>query len=132
MIGDLFTGEHSRDLEEAGGVDIVYAASIFHLFDWGQQVKAAERVVGLLKKRKGSVVVGRQSGNSTPMDYEHKTNQGGTMFRHNEESWREMWRVVGKRTVSGILCSVFVRSAGRASTWLAFYVIKFCNYVFDL
>lgn len=95
-------------------MDIVYAASIFHLFDWGQQVKVAERVVGLLKKRKGSVVVGRQRGNSTPMEYEHKTNQGGTMFRHNEESWREMWRLVAEKTVSGFSCFVFVRSVGRA------------------
>ncbi len=92
---------------------MVYAASIFHLFDWGQQVKVAERVVGLLKKRKGSVVLGRQRGNSTPMEYVHRTNQGGTMFRHNEGSWREMWRVVGEKTVSGVSCSVFVGSAER-------------------
>ena len=69
-------------------------------FDWERQVKVAERVVGLLKKRKGSVVVGRQRGNCTPMEYEHRSYQGGTMFKHNEESWREMWRVVGEKTVS--------------------------------
>ena len=130
LVGDLFTGEHFRNLEEAGGVDVVYAASIFHLFDWEQQVRVAERVVGLLKKRKGSVVLGRQRGNSTPREYEHRTNQGGTMFRHNEESWRKMWRVVGEKTVSGFSCSVFVRSAERGSIWLAFYLIIFCTCFF--
>ena len=132
LVGDLFTGENFRNLEEAGGVDVVYAASIFHLFDWGQQVKVAERVVGLLKKRKGSVVLGRQRGNRTPTEYEHRTNQGGTMFRHNEESWREMWRVVGEKTVSGVSCAVFVRSAERRSTWLAFSLIMICNCLFSL
>ena len=126
LVGDLFTGKHFRELEEAGGVDVVYAASIFHLFDWGQQVKVAERVVGLLKKRKGSVVLGRQRGNNTPMEYEHRTNQGGTMFRHNEESWREMWRVAGEKTVSGFSCSCLIRSAERDSFRLAFYLIMFC------
>ena len=130
MVGDLFTGEHFRDLEEAGGVDIVYAASIFHLFDWGQQVKVAERVVGLLKKRKGSLVVGRQRGSRTPMEYEHRTNQGGTMFRHNEESWREMWRVVGEKTVSGNLCSVFVESVAKAYTWLSLHLITIRSCLF--
>lgn len=121
MVGDLFTGEHFRELEEVGEVDVVYAASIFHLFDWGQQVKVAERVVGLLKRRKGSVVLGRQRGNSTPMEYEHRTNQGGTMFRHNEESWREMWRVVGEKTVSEIPCSVFCHNC-RKSLYLACFL----------
>ena len=95
-------------------MDVVYAASVFHLFDWERQLKVAERVVGLLKKRKGSVLVGRQRGNITSMEYEHRSYQGGTMFKHNEESWKEMWRVVGEKTVSGISCSVFVKSAERA------------------
>ena len=93
---------------------MVYAASIFHLFDWGQQVKVAERVVGLFKRRKGSVVLGRQRGNSTPMEYEHRTNQGGTMFRRNEESWREMWRVVGEKTVSGTSYSFYYQQCGKS------------------
>ena len=117
LVGDLFTsssGGQFRELEKRGGVDVVYAASLFHLFDWGQQVQVAERVVGLLKKRRGSVVLGRQRGNREPREYEHRTNQGGTMFRHNEESWREMWRVVGEKTVSGFSRFRFVR--GRKET----------------
>ena len=29
---------------------------------------------------------------------EHRTNEKGSMFRHNEESWKEMWKRVSKAT----------------------------------
>lgn len=99
VIGDIFDDSAESWFHELEGIlDIIYAASIFHLFDWKEQVRMAERVVGLLKPVKGSMVLGRQRGNLQPAEYEHRTNKGGTMFRHNEESWKKMWKQVGEKT----------------------------------
>ena len=84
--------------ELQGELDMIYAASIFHLFNWPDQIRMAERVVGLLKPAKGSMVFGRQRGNANPAEYKHRTNEKGTMFRHNEESWKNMWGQVGETT----------------------------------
>ena len=81
-----------------GKIDMIYAASIFHLFDWADQVLLAKRITVLLKPVPGSVVLGRQRGNVNAGEYEHRTNKKGTMFRHNEESFRRMWDDVGKST----------------------------------
>lgn len=67
----------------------------------------AERVVKTLKPVKGSMVVGRQRGNLNPAEYKDRTDQGGTMFRHNEKSWKKMWKQVGEST--GTVWDVSVR-----------------------
>ena len=36
---------------------------------------------------KRSVVFGRQRGNGKPAEYEQGTNEGGTMFKHDQETW---------------------------------------------
>ena len=101
LIGDVFdetAGSAFRELD--GRIDIIYAASFFHLFNWGDQVRMAERVVRLLKPVEGSLVFGRQRGNITSGEYEHQTNEKGSMFRHNEKSWTELWKQVGRATGS--------------------------------
>lgn len=101
LIGDVSdeaTGSPFRELD--GKIDIIYAASFFHLFNWEDQLGTMERVVRLLKPVQGSLILGRQRGNVHSGEYEHRTNEKGTMFRHNEESWKEMWKQVGKATGS--------------------------------
>lgn len=99
LIGDIFdetTGSAFRELD--GKVDIIYAASFFHLFNWEDQFDMTQRVVRLLKPVEGSLILGRQRGNVISGEYEHRTNEKGTMFRHNCKSWKEMWKQVGKAT----------------------------------
>ena len=49
---DIFNAE--SELKQLDGkIDVVNAASFFHLFDWDGQVKAAKRVVQLLKPVSG-------------------------------------------------------------------------------
>lgn len=99
LIGDIFdetTGSAFRELD--GKVDIIYAASFFHLFNWEDQFDMTQRVVRLLKPVEGSLILGRQRGNVISGEYQHRTNEKGTMFRHNCKSWKEMWKQVGKAT----------------------------------
>ena len=95
---DETAGSAFRELD--GKIDIIYAASFFHLFNWEDQVGMAERVVRFSKPVEGSLVFGRQRGNINSGEYEHRTNEKGTMFRHNEKSWKELWERVGRATGS--------------------------------
>jgi SAM-dependent methyltransferase len=87
-----------KDLE--GRIDILYAGSFLHLFDYEQQVKVCKRIIETLRARKGSVVLGRQVGSVIAGEKVHRTNEAQSMFRHNEESFRKMWVEVGEATGS--------------------------------
>lgn len=52
--------EISRRL--ASKVDIVYASSLFHLWDYERQVRAAMNLARLCREKPGVVLVGRQLG----------------------------------------------------------------------
>jgi hypothetical protein len=54
--------------------------------------------VKLLREKKGSVVLGRQVGNVEAGERVPRTNEKQTMFRHNEESFKQMWVEVGEAT----------------------------------
>ena len=96
IAADIFDPE--SDLKQIEGkIDIVNAGSFFHLWEYEEQVKAAKRVVALLKPQKNSLVVGRQVGN-TNAGPSAKTNT--SRFRHNEETWAALWKQVGEETDS--------------------------------
>ena len=46
----------------------------------------------------GSLVIGRQAGNVIAGEMPSRSDPSKTAFRHNEDSWSEMWGVVGKET----------------------------------
>jgi hypothetical protein len=80
-----------------GKIDVVYASSFFHLFDWDGQVKAAKRVVQLLKPSAGSLILGRQGGKTEPGDFAHLKKEL-TSYWHNADSWAKLWEKVGEET----------------------------------
>ena len=91
--------EPSPELEALNGtISVVYAGAFFHLFDRPQQLQLAKRIAALVTAQPGSMVLGRQVGNVNPGLYEHATNENGKMFRHNEQSWKELWEEAGNET----------------------------------
>jgi SAM-dependent methyltransferase len=89
LTADIF--DPSSPLEELEGkVDIIYAGSFLHLFNYETQVVVCKRIVKL-REKKGAVVLERQAGNILAGEKVHRTNQAGSMFQHNEESFRKMW-----------------------------------------
>ena len=72
-----------------GTVDIVNAASFFHLFDWDGQVKAAKRVAQLLKPVPNSVIIGRQGGQPQAGKIAHLMKDVNA-FWHKVESLKDM------------------------------------------
>ncbi|KAL8793530.1 MAG: hypothetical protein Q9195_003903 [Heterodermia aff. obscurata] len=81
-----------------GNLDIIHTASFFHLFCLNEQRALARRLVALLRPVPGSLVIGRQAGNVVAGEMPSRSDPAKTAFRHNEDSWREMWEVVGRET----------------------------------
>lgn len=82
----------------AGKLDIVHAASFFHLFDWDGQVAAAKKIVGLLNPASDSLVLGRQAGRAEAGDFTSEVERTKNRFWHNPESWAKLWKQVGDET----------------------------------
>ena len=76
-------------------VDVIHAASFFHLFDWSGQIVALQRVVALSKI--GTLMVGHQVGNERAVAQQIR-HRGTEVFYHDEETWRKIWRDVELET----------------------------------
>lgn len=81
-----------------GKIDIIYAASFLHLFNYKGQIEVCKRLVKLLREKKDSLILGRQVGNINAGEYVQTTNESGIMYRHNPESFKKMWDEVGEET----------------------------------
>jgi len=93
IAGDVFDPDASiKQLD--GKIDIIHAASFFHLFNWDGQVKIAKRFVSLLNPEAGVLVIGRLMANIEAGEYSFSK----TVYRHNDESFKRMWKLVGDET----------------------------------
>jgi hypothetical protein len=96
IAADVF--DPDSELKQLDGqIDVVHAGSFFHLFNLEDQERVAKRIVKLLRPQPGSLVLGRQLGNTTPGEYPRRDGEG-SRYRHDEASWEEMWNVVGRET----------------------------------
>ena len=95
IAGDMVSDEELEDGKfEAlqGKVDVVYASLFFHLFERGEQVKAAKRMVGFLRKDNPDVVVfGRNMGRKIPGSEKYMLDGEGVQ-------WQCIWDEVGEAT----------------------------------
>ena len=100
FTADVFKeGGHLNDIE--GKVDAIYAASFLHLFSWDDQITVCKRIIKILKPRKGSFVFGRQTGNVKGQEtvaVVNKIKGKGTVWKHNAESFKEIWNIAGRET----------------------------------
>ncbi|KAF2867678.1 hypothetical protein BDV95DRAFT_172554 [Massariosphaeria phaeospora] len=92
MAADVF--EKDSELNRLDGeIDIVHAASFFHLFGWEGQLQAAKRMVSLVKPKPGSLIVGRHIGNINP-------GEEASKFMHDADSFALLWKQVGEETAT--------------------------------
>jgi hypothetical protein len=103
IVGDILDpgDEAIRTLD--GTVEIVHAASFFHLFGWWEQVAIGMRLVRLFKTRLGRkgravTLVGRQLGNRDALEPDVHEAQGLGRYHHNPRTWQKLWDVVGEKT----------------------------------
>jgi hypothetical protein len=86
--GDVFDPAY---LEEFNGkVEIVHASAFFHLFDYPHQQKIVRRLTGLASKP-GSIIFGRQVGNTIPCYIQNPVRPKQGLYQHDEESFRHLF-----------------------------------------
>ncbi|MCJ1381828.1 hypothetical protein MMC17_004939 [Xylographa soralifera] len=113
VAADVF-GEGEADALRGldGRVDVVWTASFLHLFAWAEQVAVGRRVGRLLRGGKGGVVFGRQVGSVRAGEYPRRTG-GGSMYRHDGESFKRMWAQIGRETGTEWRVEVQMEEVGR-------------------
>lgn len=96
----------------SGKMDLVFASSLLHLWDYPEQLTALMRLVSLCRPRAGSEVAGRQVGSLLGGRYlspkiknkDEEKNKDDisephrATYRHNLETIRGLWHDVGERT----------------------------------
>lgn len=97
IVADIFDDNSDLVKNLTHKIDIVNAASFFHLFNWNQQLLVAKRIVGLLQDKPGSLLIGRQIGLVNPPPPEDK-EAAGKHYRHDPATWKKFWEQVGAET----------------------------------
>ena len=90
----------SPELRELDGqIDIVFAGSFFHVFDWDAQMRISKRLARLMRSVPGSLVFGHHLGHAAPDTYPLGLG-AGSVYAHDEGSLQRMWTQVGLETES--------------------------------
>jgi hypothetical protein len=90
-----------------GKVDIIHVTAVFHLFSLAQQKIVAAQCLRLLRRdlrttqqQQGEdrglpcILLGKQVGNLRPEEKPRRDDPATSSYRHNEQTWREMWDLV--------------------------------------
>jgi SAM-dependent methyltransferase len=72
-----------------GKITILHISAVFHLFRLEKQRPLARRVLQLLSRGKRCLVLGGQTANVKAGEYARRN--GSLRWRHNSESWAELW-----------------------------------------
>ncbi|KAF2445164.1 hypothetical protein P171DRAFT_336332, partial [Karstenula rhodostoma CBS 690.94] len=76
-----------------GKIDIVWTASVIHLWGWERQVRALKIMLGLLDVVAEPVLVGRIMGFSAAGEYVFESKgKEESFYRHNEESFKKLFK----------------------------------------
>ena len=82
-----------------GNIDIVFAGSFFHVFDWDAQMRISKRLALLMRSVPGSLVFGHHLGHVAPDTYPLGLG-AGSVYAHDKGSLQQMWTQVGLETGS--------------------------------
>ncbi|UKZ78342.1 hypothetical protein TrVFT333_006079 [Trichoderma virens FT-333] len=100
IAADIFD-DSSPLAKLSGQMNIIYVGDFFHLFSLEEQEEIAVRIVHLLAPQPGSLIIGRQSGGETALEYSRAGDMSGRrQFQHNPQSWKQLWDRVGDKTGS--------------------------------
>ena len=92
LQGDILDPQYLTEFD--GQIDIVHTSAFFHLFDLPFQKAIVRRLTRLVSLKPGSVIFGRQVGNTVPAFKKHPLRPGQGLYQHSEESFRAMFESV--------------------------------------
>ncbi|KAJ5182340.1 hypothetical protein N7449_012487, partial [Penicillium cf. viridicatum] len=81
-----------------GKIDVVWAGSLLHFWDFEGQVQSILRLIGLCREGKGVILCGRQMGSLLAGEYELTGLLETNHCRHNVESLKGLWFEIQRRT----------------------------------
>ena len=99
FIAGSLLDKGARFSQLEGKIDVINANSLLHLFTWEEQITVTSRLVSFTKNGPGSMILGRQVGAVEAGEY-RGLNEGATSYRHNVDSFRQLWKEVEERTGS--------------------------------
>ena len=79
--------------------DVVNIFTFLHMYNWDDQVRACKRIMQLLSRKPGNVVIGTQTGSIEPEEQAVKPpfvaeGEHKTIYRHSIDPFTEMWKIV--------------------------------------
>ena len=89
VAGDMLNEADTRLACLQGKMDVIYAASFFHLFERDEQVTVAKRMVGFLKDSPDVLIFGWNEGKKLP---------GCEKYIVDADTWKGIWEEVGEAT----------------------------------
>lgn len=89
--------------QELGGKMVaIFASSLFHLWDYEDQLLVAKRMVAMCEDRTGVIIAGRQLGSYLggryPANRMREDGEKTKTYRHNEQTIRGLWHEIGEAT----------------------------------
>jgi SAM-dependent methyltransferase len=83
-----------------GKIDVVWAGSLLHFWNYEGQLQGLLRLINLCSKDEGVMVCGRQMGSVLAGEYEMTGLLDKKTYRHNVDSLKGLWLDVQQRTQS--------------------------------
>ncbi|KAL8700524.1 MAG: hypothetical protein Q9201_005399 [Fulgogasparrea decipioides] len=102
IAADLFDESAGSALQKTEGTwDIININMLLQVYDWNMQVRACKRILKLLSQKRGSMVIGVQTGSTEAGELQLKPpmvaeNEEKTVYRQNLDTFIKMWKEVGK------------------------------------
>lgn len=65
ISADIFDEDINNALVKTEGTwDVINIVMFLHIFDWATQIRACKRIIKLLSRKSGSMVIGAQTGST--------------------------------------------------------------------
>lgn len=102
ITADLFDESPESGLVQTAGTwGVINIIMVLHIFDWDTQLCACGRILKLLSRAKGSMVIGITTGSTEAGDLVLKPpsvaeGEERTVYRHNLDTFTRMWEEVGR------------------------------------
>ena len=103
IAADLFDESSESALwKTAGSWDVINIIMFLHVYDWDTQMRACQQILKLLAKKKGSMVIGAQTGTTKAGEFHLKPplvaeGESRTLFRHSKETFEQLWKTVADK-----------------------------------
>lgn len=80
-------------------VDVIFASSLFHLWDYNTRFLATTRLVRMCRDKPGVMITGRQVGSLLGGHYKfHGFGSDVFHYRHNVETFKGFWKDIEEAT----------------------------------